>query len=82
MREKITIDYLKKKGFKFPPNGKPWINLHTHYVELIPVFGFFCPVIGQISEFNHEDEQRVSIERIQYVDELKAVIKMVKGIEI
>ena len=82
MNEKITIEYLKEKGFKFPTSGNPWIDLQTHYVELLVSDGYFYPVIAQIPEFRHEDEPRVSIERIQYVHELKTIIKIVKGIEI
>lgn len=78
----LTEEILLKCGFIKDNNGNYWIDLQTHYLELMPSNGYWYPVYVQTPEMSHQDEQRVSINRIQYVHELQNLFFAITGTEL
>lgn len=77
----ITEDWLKRIGFK--KSNAFWIDLTTHYLELIgPVHNYYYPVYAEIGELSSEPEQRVSLNRIQYVHQLQNLYFALTGEEL
>lgn len=68
---KISIPHLTGFGFKKDNNGNWWIDLQTHYLELMSSNGYWYPTYVQVPEMSHEDEQRVNTNRIQFIHELQ-----------
>jgi hypothetical protein len=63
-------------------NGNYWIDLQTHYLELMPSNGYWYPVYAQVPEMSHEDEQRVSTNRIEFVHEMQNLFFAITGREL
>ena len=78
----LTEEWLVMLGFVKDGNGNHWINLQTHYLEFIYSIGYFYPVYAQIPEMSHEDEQRVSLNRIQSVHQLQNLYFALTGEEL
>lgn len=79
---KISIPHLTGFGFIKDDNGNYWIDLQTHYLELIPSNGYWHPTYAQVTEMSHEDEQRVSTNRIEFVHELQNLFFALTGREL
>lgn len=78
----LTEEILLKCGFIKDNNGNYWIDLQTHYLELMSSNVYWYPVYAQTPEMSHQDEQRVSINRIQYVHELQNLFFAITGTEL
>lgn len=78
----ITDDWLVDFGFKKDNKGNYWVDLQTHYLELMPSNGHWYPTYAQVPEMSHEDEQRVSINRIEFVHELQNLFFVLTGREL
>ena len=78
----LTEKLLIRFGFNVDDNGSYWIDLQTHYLVLIPSEGYFYPVYYEIREFSGEMEQRVSIQRFQYVHQLQNLYFALTGEEL
>lgn len=78
----ISPEWLKRFGFVKDNNGNYWIDLQTHYLELMPSNGYWYPVYAQVPEMSHEDEQRVSTNRIEFVHELQNLFFALTGNEL
>ena len=79
---KISIPYITGFGFVKDNNGNYWIDLQTHYLELVPSNGYWYPIYAQVSEMSHEEEQRVSTKRIEFVHELQNLFFALTGTEL
>lgn len=79
---KISIPHLTGFGFVKDDNGNYWINLQTHYLELMPSNGYWHPTYAQVPEMSHEEEQRVSTNRIEFVHELQNLFFALTGTEL
>jgi hypothetical protein len=81
---KISIPYLTGFGFVKDNNGNYWIYLQTHYLELMPINGYWYPVwypvYTQVPKISHEDEQRTN--RIEFVHELQNLFFALTGNEL
>jgi len=79
---RITEERLSEFGFKKDNKGNYWIDLQTHYLELM-LSGYYCyPVYAQVPEMSHEKEQRVSTNRIEFVHELQNLFFAISGVEL
>jgi hypothetical protein len=78
---KLTTEHLTGFGFMQDENGNYWIDLQTHYLELVPSDGAWHPVYVQVPEMSQEDEQRVSLNRLQHVHELQNLYFVLTGNE-
>lgn len=78
----LTPEWLERFGF----NSELWINLNTHYFELIHTkengVDWFYPVYAEINELSCEMEQQVSLNRIQYVHQLQNLYFALTGDEL
>ena len=63
-------------------NGNFWIDLQTHYLELITVGRDWFPIYSQLPEFSSEDEQRVNLNSIQFVHQLQNLYFTLTGKEL
>jgi len=63
-------------------NGNFWIDLQTHYLELITVGSDWFPIYSQLPEFSSEEEQRVNLNSIQFVHQLQNLYFTLKGEEL
>lgn len=77
---KITHQKLVEIGFKKLDQGY-WIDLQTHYIELIDVLDFWYPELSTYAELSNEQEQHVPLHPIQYMHELQMIFKVVTGNE-
>jgi len=78
----ITEKWLSKFGFKKDNNGNYWIDLQTNYIELMLSGDYWYPVYAQVPEMSHEEEQRVSTNRIEFVHELQNLFFAFTGTEL
>lgn len=78
----ITEKWLVNLGFEKDNNGSYWIDLQTHYLELIPSNGYWYPTYVQVPEMSHEPDQRVSTNRIEFVHELQNLFFAITGSEL
>jgi hypothetical protein len=81
----ITEEWLERFGFN-KSNGF-WIDLQTHYLELISTIEdngdvYYYPAYVEIGEFSSDPEQRVSLNRIQCIHELQNLIFILTGSQI
>lgn len=68
----ISFDWLKSFGFiKDTSNGNYWLNLQTHYLELMESNCYWYPVYAEVPELLSLPEQRVSLNNIQYIHQLQ-----------
>ena len=67
----ITEDELIKLGFKKYNNGDYWINLQTHYLELMYSNGFWYPTYAQIDGFLYYDTTAGTLNCIKYIHQLQ-----------
>jgi len=79
---KITIPHLTGFGFIKDNNDNYWIDLQTHYLELMPMQDFWYPVYAQVPELSSEDEQKVSTNRISFIHELQNLFFALTGREL
>ena len=79
---KISIPHLTGFGFVKDNNGNYWIDLQTHYLELMPSNGYWYPVYAQLPEMSQECEQRVNTNRIKFVHELQNLFFALTGQEL
>ena len=56
-----------------------WLNLQTHYLEMISAADGWYPIYIQLPELSSEAEQRVGLERIEYIHELENLFHVLKG---
>lgn len=68
-------------GFQYS-DGNYWVNLITHYLDLMPSKELWYPTYVQIPEFSSEEEQRVNLNAIQYVHELQNLYFTLTGVEL
>lgn len=80
--EELTKEYLIGVGFTKDNNNNYWKDLQTHYLELMPLNGYWYPVYAQLPEMSHETEQRVTINRIKFVHELQNLFFVLTGNEL
>lgn len=78
----LTEEWLLKFGFIKDDNGNYWIDLQTHYLELVSSNEHYYPVYVQVPEMSHEEEQRVSMNRIVYVHQLQNLYFALTGKEL
>lgn len=78
----LSAVFLIETGFSEDNNGHFWLNLQTHYLELIPMADGYYPVYVQVPEMSSENEQRVSLNKIESVKQLKDLIKTISGREL
>jgi hypothetical protein len=79
----LTPEILEQCGFVIDGNGTYWINLQTHYLELINGGDSdFYPVYAQLPEISSESEQRVSLNRVKYLHELQNLFYSLRGEEL
>ena len=69
-------------GFKKDRYGNPWICLETHYLELTVVGKYFYPVYVESAEMSAETEQRVSLNRIEFLHELQNLFYILRQEEL
>lgn len=80
--EPIEESDLRELGFANSGDSR-WVDFQTHYLELTPsAEGYWYPVYAQYAELSSEDEQRVSLNRIQYLHELENLVWVLKGIKL
>jgi len=77
----ITNVFLTKNGFSEDNNGHFWLNLQTHYLELIPMPDGYYPVYAQLPEMNVESEQRVGLNKINFIHQLQNIFYSLRGVE-
>lgn len=78
----LTEQWLNELGFIKDDNGNYLIGLQTHYLELLPSNGYWYPTYVQAPEMSHENEQRVSTNRIEFVHELQNLFFALTGREL
>jgi len=78
----LTEEWLRQFGFLKDDDGNYWIDLQTHYLELVPSRGYLYPTYVQVPEMSYEDEQRVIINRIEFVHELQNLYFALRGEEL
>ena len=78
----LTRELLIKNGFTEDNSVHLWLNLQTHYLELITAMDGYYPVYVQVPEMSSENEQRVSLTRINYVHQLQNLIYALTGEEL
>lgn len=78
----LTEEWLLKFGFVKDNNGNYWIDLQTHYLELIPSNSYWYPVYAQVPEMSSEEEQSVSLNRIKNVHQLQNLYFTLTGQEL
>lgn len=78
----ITNAFLVLNKFTEDNNGTFWLNLQTHYLELIKMPDGYYPVYAQLPELSSEAEQRVSLNKISYVHQLQNLYYCLTGNEL
>jgi len=78
----ITEEWCFKFGFTKNDNGNYWIDLQTHNLELIRFGKYLYPLYVQYAEMHHEDNQMVSLNRIEFVHELQNLFFTLAGIDL
>ena len=79
----LTPEILKINKFVFDiATGTYWLNMSTHYLELLPAGGYWWPTYASIPEMSSESEQRVSTCRIQSVHQLQNLYFALTGEEL
>ena len=79
----INDDWLVKLGFKLDFEDNYWINLQTHYLELIKMpGGCYFPVFAQMPEASITPEQRVSLKMIKNIHQLQNLYFILTGEEL
>ena len=77
--EKITTEYLVKNQWMKGINGGRWLlELGDKAIELIEGDDVYYPTILQFPEMSHQQTQRVSINMITSIEEIEAIIKIIK----
>jgi hypothetical protein len=79
---KLNDGLLSLYGFTNDGLGNMWIDLQTHYLELMQSNGYWYPVYAQVPEMSHEDEQRVFMNRIESLHELQNLFFAITGQEL
>lgn len=79
---KITRKFLEKNGFAEDANGTLWRLMQTHYLEMIDMPDGFYPVYAQIPEVSSEAEQKVGLNKIQYVHQFQNLWYSLTGSEL
>jgi hypothetical protein len=79
--DKITQEKLFNLGFRKHKNGNVWLDLHTHYIELLESNGYFYPTLAEYPEFSSTPEQRVGVNRINTMKELNILISIISETE-
>jgi hypothetical protein len=78
----LTEDWLEKFGFKKDANSNYWLNLQTHYLEMIFSGNDYYPIYCQIPEFSSESELIVGLKSIKYVHQLQNIYFVLTGEEL
>jgi hypothetical protein len=78
----LTEEWFVKFGFKKDDNGNYWRDLITNYLEIMQSGEYFFPSYIQIPEFSFENENRVSLNRIQHVHQLQNLYYALTGEEL
>ena len=78
----LTPDILVSHNFTEDNNGHFWKDLHSHYLEFIPMPDGFYPIWASVGEMSSEPEQRVSLNRINYVHQLQNLFWVLTGQEL
>lgn len=78
----LTEDWFNKFGFIKDNNGSYWVNLQTHYLSLIPSYGFWYPTYAELPEMSHEDEQMVNLNTIEFIHQLQNLYFALTGKEL
>ena len=78
----ISNAFLVLNKFSEDNNGHFWLNLQTHYLELIPMPDGYYPVYIQLPEMSSESEQRVGLHKINFVHQLENLHYWLTGNEI
>ena len=75
----ISEENLLKEGFKANENGIFWKDIDVvHYIELISSSdGYYYPLLCEIGEMSHQNDQVVSLKRILYMEEITNIIKLI-----
>lgn len=67
----LTEEWLLRFGFLKADEWHFWINLQTHYFELMYSNLHWYPIIAQLPEMSIEEEQRVGLNAIYHVHQLQ-----------
>ena len=67
----LTPEILENCGFGADVNYDFYFDMQTHGLEIRCMTDGFYPIYIQYSEMSSENEQRVGLERINYVHELQ-----------
>lgn len=78
----ITEEWLIDFGFVKDNNENYLIGMQVHYLELMTSNGYWYPTYAQAPEMSHENEQRVSTNRIKYVHQLQNLYFALTGEEL
>lgn len=78
----LTNVFLVKNKFSEDNNGHFWLNLQTHYLELIPMPDGYYPLYAQLPEISSEAEQKVGLNKINYVHQLQNLVYSLIGSEL
>ena len=80
----ITETILGANNFVFDGTntGNWWMNLQTHYLEMISAADGWYPLYAQVPEFSSEAEQRVVLQMIKYIHELENLFFVLTGKEL
>ena len=79
---KLTEEWLLKFGFKKDKNGIFYIDLFTHYLELMYSMECYYPVYIQKSAMSSENEQRIGLINLEFVHELQNLYFVLTGEEL
>ncbi len=78
----ITTAFLEANLFLKDDKGHYWRDFVTHYLELIPSQDGFYPLWCEFPEMSCESEQKVALNRLQYVNEFQNLFFEIYGDEI
>ena len=79
---KLNKEWLTKLGFVKDDNASYWIDLQSHYLELVQHDNRWTPIYAQVPELSNEDEQRVSMSNIEHVHQLQNLYFALTGKEL
>ena len=78
----LTPEIFVLNGFGEDNNGHFLLDLQTHYLEIIPMKDGFYPMYGQKRETSGDNDNMVSLNRIDYVHQLQNLYFALTGEEL
>ena len=78
----LTPEIFVLNGFGEDNNGHFLLDLQTHYLEIIPMKDGFYPMYGQKRETSGDNDNLVTLNRIDYVHQLQNLYFVLTGEEL